>query len=240
MISLLIPSKGRPQGMQTVLESAFSKAHNSQEIEIVFYLDEDDKDSILKGQGLVDTYSSTHVKYIVGPSERVLSKLWNHCYEQATGPYYHHCGDDVVFRTKDWDALVTSTFPEDKIGFVFGRDGWVDSPRLGTHGFLHENWVQTVGYFVPPYFSADYNDTWLTDLARRIDRLYFRNDLFIEHMHFRKKKSEFDETYQERRRIAKEDQNKIIFDEKKPDRIADAEKLFQFIQNAKVKNDSDL
>ena len=51
-----------------------------------------------------------------------------------------------------------------------------------THGFLHRNWVETVGYFVPPYFSSDFNDTWLNEVADMIGRkIYSRKSAYRTH-----------------------------------------------------------
>jgi len=229
LISLLVPTRNRPSGMERLCNSAFSKAEDSNSVEIVFYIDNDDKRSRDKALELQKNYN---IKFIIG--ERiVLSNMWNECYRKATGPIYHHAGDDLVYKTKEWDRIVKSEFEKypDKILFVYGRDGIVDSGELGTHGFIHKNWIETVGYFVPPYFSADYNDTWLTDLAKRIDRLVYIPDLYIEHLHFSVGKSELDDTYRDQRARRKRDKVKALYREKEWERIRDAEKLKEFIKN---------
>ena len=68
---------------------------------------------------------------------------------------------------------------------------------FGTHGFIHRNWADTVGYFVPPYFVSDYNDTWLNDVSKELGRHCFV-DILTEHMHPGAGKHVYDETHLER------------------------------------------
>jgi hypothetical protein len=42
---------------------------------------------------------------------------------------------------------------------------------------LHKNWINTLGYFLPPHFYHWYVDTWTRDLAIKINR-YIRLDDF--------------------------------------------------------------
>ena len=183
MISVLCPTRGRPSNMLRLAESIFSMASSKGEVELIFYIDEDDTVSKEKAEELVLRYP---IKYMVGP-RIVLSQMWNECYKLAStdSEIFHHCGDDVVFRTPQWNLRIEEEFEkvEDRILFVFGRDGIVDSPVLGTHGFVHKNWVDVIGYFVPPYFEYCYNDTWLTEVATSLGRVRYLPEILIEHLH---------------------------------------------------------
>ena len=86
---------------------------------------------------------------------------------------------------------------EDRILFVHGDDG-IQGARIGTHGFLHQRWVDTVGYFVPPYFSSDYNDLWLTEVADAIGRRRYIPQVLTEHLHYSVGKSPVDANTRER------------------------------------------
>lgn len=197
MISLLVPSRGRPDALAALWASATETA--SGPIELVARLDEDDpmleKYEVHMGEGCVKFQD---LKGTVGPRD-VLSKYWNECAERARFPVMMHCGDDIRFRTAEWDKHVLTAFDSypDKIVFVHGRDG-VHDANLGTHGFLHRRWIDTVGYFVPPYFSSDYNDLWLTEVANMIGRRHFIPAVYTEHMHPAIGKGEWDITHQER------------------------------------------
>ena len=197
MISLLCPTRNRPNNVLRLVETARLTAFG--DIEFVFYVDDDD-----------DTFPLDNVSVVRGP-RIVLSEMWNRCYERASGDVLMHCGDDLIFHTVGWDAEVRAAVESvpDRIVLVHGDDGAPWSASLATHSFITRRWVETVGHFVPPLFSAEYNDTWLTEVADMIDRRIYLPHVRIEHMHYSFGKSGFDRTYaelQERRRRDNVDQ----------------------------------
>jgi hypothetical protein len=164
------------------------------EVEFVVYVDDDDPAYAANAEVLARLGG----RMISGP-RIVLSETWNRCYEHASFDVVMQCGDDIVFRTDGWDARVLKEFDKfpDKILFVHGEDGF-QGEKIGTHGFLHRNWVDAVGYFLPPYFSSDYNDLWLTEVADFIDRRRYLPDVYTEHMHPVAGKGVWDQTHHER------------------------------------------
>lgn len=217
-ISLLLPTRNRPDNLRRFVESARSLASDPDNIEIVAYIDRDD----VSYDGVLPALD---IKVVRG--ERiVLSQMWNECYKVATGEIFGHMGDDIIFRTVGWDDVVRRyiNYYSDHIAFVYGRDGF--SPdTFGTHGFLHRNWVDAVGYFVPPYFSSDYNDTWLNDVSTMVGRHLFAVELYTEHMHFINGKGPKDQTHIERLARHAADRVENVYKEKEKERIADADKL---------------
>lgn len=201
-ISLLVPTRGRPMNMHRVWTSALSTANNKEDLEIIFYIDDDDSESIEK----FDSMKNNQVKAVFG-NRICLSQCWNKALEASSGDILWHGGDDNIFRTKGWDDIVRNEFNkyEDKMVFVFGRDG-INDGCLGTHGFLHRNWVDVAGYFCPPYFVSDYNDTWFNDVFNDVGRRIFNDNFYIEHCHWLNHKATIDKTHAERlERHKKED-----------------------------------
>lgn len=216
--SLLVPTRQRPAGIERFFDSAFGLAERPDDLELVVYVDDDD-----------DSYDNvewpTNTTIVKGP-RITLSEMWNRCYAASTGDICGHMGDDIVFRTVGWDRLVRLAFADytDHIVFVHGRDGIQDA-RLGTHGFLHRRWADTLGYFVPPYFSSDYNDTWLTQVADAIGRRVYLHDLYTEHMHFLAGKAEVDQNTRDRLERHNADDVAGLYQRLAPERAADAAKL---------------
>lgn len=218
MISLLLPSRGRPENITRLWDSAISLAANPDDIEMVVAVDNDDP--------RLSEYLGAAPGKLLKMDRTVLSVYWNCCYKEAKGPIYMHCGDDIIFRTQGWDTAVKEAFAEykDNIVFVHGDDGGGNGQNFGTHGFIHEKWVQTVGYFVPPYFSSDYNDTWLNDVANMLGRRKYV-DILTEHMHPAFGKGPMDLTHQERLTRHRNDGVDGLYSNKAEERIQDANKL---------------
>lgn len=213
-------------------DSAIDTADDPKDIEFVHYIDEDDVQTYAP---IKDGYRGHLHKWIVGP-RIVLSQMWNKCHEAAKGPYYFHAGDDLIFRTQGWDMYLKAAIDQypDKIAFVHGRDGSPhDGTGFGTHGMIHKNWVDTVGYFVPKYFSSDYNDAWLNEVSRMIKRHVCVQEVLTEHMHPNFGKGPMDQTHIDRLERHTNDNVDGIYEAKAFEREADAAKLIQFIKDFK-------
>lgn len=214
MISLLCPTRGRPDNMRRFADSA--RSTSSTPVEIVWYVDSDD---IASQQVFVDLGDAACVEK---HGSRPLSDMWNCCARVSSGDILGMMGDDVVFRTPDWDQVVAEVFDRfsDRIAFVYGRDGLQDSV-LGTHGFVSREWVQATGRMTGGFFEHDYADTWLNDVAERVGRRVFVPDVLIEHMHPDAGKAPLDDTYECRRGIGQA----TLYEQLAPERARDAEKL---------------
>jgi hypothetical protein len=248
-ISALVPTRNRINTSQgnfpdQLIKSAEETCDDFDAVEFVFYIDDDDEDS----KEYFENLDYENVKYVCG--ERiVLSEMWNSCYKNSTGDILFHCGDDIRLRTQGWDTKIRKKFSEvgDRILFAFGDDGKRQPGSFGTHGFIHRKWADAVGYFVPPYFSCDYNDTWLNDVAKMVGRWTFV-DIYTEHIHPRAwvdrnnhglgKKYVWDQTHQERLDRNTRDKNPQLYDKFLPKRLEDVMKLQEVIDEFKRKKDS--
>lgn len=228
MVSVLTPTRGRPASVERMLESGLRTA--DAEVEFVFYLDDDDP-YLEQTREIIRHYDAFAR---IGP-RIVLSEAWNRCYESSASEIVMQCGDDIVFRTQGWDVTVTDVFRHypDRIVFVHGDDGF-QHERIGTHGFLHRNWVEAVGYFVPPYFASDYNDLWLTEVADAIGRRVYLEDVLTEHMHPVVGKGPLDQTHQERLERHRVEDCDRIWRETAELRAQDVEKLRAAIRGSEV------
>lgn len=222
-ISLLVPTRERPAQLARFCDSALRLAERPDAVEVVVYVDRDDSS--------YDDFDWPDGTVVVAGDRITLSECWNRCHAAASGPIFGHMGDDIVFRTQGWDRLVRDVFNSwpDRIVFVHGRDG-IQDERLGTHGFLHERWVDTVGHFVPPYFSSDFNDTWLTDVADRLGRRVFVSNLITEHLHFSVGKAEIDQNTLDRLIRHQADQVERRYADLESERAGDAAKLAAVIE----------
>jgi hypothetical protein len=214
-ISILCPTRGRPEQVKNMLASL--RETSIVMPEVMFYVDDDD-----------DTFPHPQlgagVRIISGP-RILMTEMWNRCAEAATGEIMLLSGDDVLFKTKGWDDQVRRAFAAfpDRLVLVHGDDG-LHGNRFGTHCFLHRAWVDAVGYFSPPYFSSDYGDTWINDVFNALDRRIFL-PIVTEHLHPLAGKGKWDKTHQERLERHKRDNVEQLYKDLEPQRIADIKKV---------------
>jgi GT2 family glycosyltransferase len=216
MFSLLAPTRGRPQALQDMADSAHATATGP--IEVFAYVDDDDPH--------LDQYVATSgVSVVVGP-RIVLSDCWNVLARKAQGDFLHMSADDIRFRTPGWDQIIRETFEQfpDRIACVYGRDG-IHDEKLATHGFISRRWFETVGYFTWHEFPCDFADTWLHDVAQMVGRLIYQPEVLIEHLHPIANKAEWDQTHNERRARGKSSRVEALYRRLKPRRFEDAKKL---------------
>lgn len=205
IISLLTPSRGRPESFHQMIDSAYSTASYPAQIEIVARLDSDDRSLPKYG-----------AEWLTGP-RITLSNYWNECAAKASGEILMQCADDIRFRTENWDEVVREAFKDyaDRIVYVYGRDGIADE-RMATHGFMHRRWYETLGYFTWPRFSSDYGDLWNHTIAKRLGRLHYIEELYTEHLHPAVDKAPMDETHRERVERDKGGANQKIWEGAQP------------------------
>lgn len=223
MISVLLPTRGRPNNVERLLRSI--EDTTTTDVDVIVYVDNDDPTR----ERTVEHVFNFGGRVVDG-SRVVLSEMWNRCYEHATTDVVMQCGDDIVFRTSGWDELVLTEFERypDRIAFVHGDDGF-QHDKIGTHGFLHRNWVDIVGYFVPPYFSSDYNDLWLTEVADALGRRVYLPTVYTEHMHPVVGKGPLDQTHRERMERHRQDDVDGLYRRLAPERATDVAKLREAI-----------
>lgn len=225
MVSLLAPTRKRPDRFVEFYKSVMNTADKRTQVEVVAYIDDDDNS--------YDEIELPRLTKVKGAGLN-LSQKWNMAYENSKGDYLGMGADDVIFRTKGWDTIIKKAIDQypDKIAFVFGDDSSPSGRKHGTHGFIHRNWAEATGYFVPPYFADNYVDLWLNVVANMIGRKHYV-DIFTEHMHFGFDKSDLDDTYEKGRERAHTGVSRRTYDEKTPERELDAQKLREFINGYK-------
>jgi hypothetical protein len=202
LISLLLPTRQRPNELKRLADSAVATATHPDRVELVVFIDSDD---VAYSPGLFESLEMPWA-LVRGPrlhnGQVNLSHKWNECWNSASGDIYMHCGDDIVFRTNGWDDAVRDKINEypGKIAFVWCDDYGTGTDRsdFGTHGFIHRNWTDVVGRFVPPYFVSDFNDTWFNDVAVALGVRAHLPQHLTEHMHYIFQKAQIDQNTRER------------------------------------------
>lgn len=225
VISLLCPTRGRAALFKRMCEAIYATTENIAAIELIAYVDEDDKASYELD------FAGVPGKTLILPKEpmAVANKL---CLDNAQGDIIVLMNDDVVLRTKGWDRLLrekVAQFP-DEIYIAYPNDLFKQG-KLCTFPIISR---KTYEIFVDPFpaqYEGNFIDTHLFDIFQRLkkqgfNRIIYCQDIIFEHMHYRLGKGEFDETYRARRRFG----NDVHFIELSDQRSDAALRLQQMIQ----------
>jgi len=192
VISLIVPTRGRPNYIKQLWESAYSLASRKDLLEIVFRIDNDDTASL---EAISNLYSEYGDKIVLFSGKRItLSECNNQAYSLAKGDIIWLGGDDNLFKTKSWDDVIRREFDEydDRICLVGGND--LCNQEIITHPFLSREFINELGGKIAPFqFKYNYTDTVLNDIANGIGRV-IKTNVVIEHLHFSNGKREVDET----------------------------------------------
>lgn len=219
MISILTPSRSRPELAKRMMQSAFKSA--GCEIDIMFYLNADDP--LLKDYL---SFLSPH-QYIIGPNQSTCYS-WNLMAENATFDILFLVGDDAQFDCNDWGVKVINAFSQypDRIACVYPRAPSVGKKK-NPHFCLHKNWINAVGYFLPPVFYHWYVDTWIREVAVSIGRFHLISDF---EMPIENIKDEVNRSYHHSWMRERDD---WVWDKTAHYRDADVRQLRDFIANYK-------
>jgi len=199
VISVLVPSRNRPQSLKELCDSLFINASNPNQIEVIVYFDLDDSHipECIEYFNELSTKYTNPVKVIIGP-RLVLSDYPNKLLQAASSDIFMNLGDDMRCKAPNWDTEIISAINiyQDKINFVYVDDGYW-GPDLASHYIIHRNYVECLGYFSPPFFDYGYSDAWMYQVAQKLGRIHYIPILF-EHMHYSIGKGELDQTYQDK------------------------------------------
>lgn len=184
MISLLCPTRGRPERAMQFLNSVLETQAN--ENEIIFGLQSDD-------QKLEEYPIEIHSRAVIfEPSTTVY--YWNSLATKAKGNLLTLIADDVIMHTKDWDLkfeAVSKQYPDGAylITTQDGRGHGIAPNNLPTpHPTITRKWFETLGYFTFPGLFHYYADTWNSKIARTLGRQINLYDVTWEHI------KEYDDT----------------------------------------------
>jgi hypothetical protein len=191
-ISVLCPTRGRPEQLGLMIETALAKAKYPEKLEFCIWIDrgDDSYEGFLQG--------NSHLNLKVFSGSRVwLSTAWNTLASFSTGDLLMWLGDDSVFLTNNWDEEVINQICKfkDYMGLVYVNDLGNYQQVWANIGVVHRNWLHTFGYLFSPHMRDNGIDGWITDVSRRIGRCMYLEHVHIEHRQHRQNKSSYDDTY---------------------------------------------
>lgn len=186
-LGVIIPTRGRRAQCERLLES-YDKT--TEFAELMFVTDPDDKKTY-EGMNWKDAMHAT-----LDPRGSLVQKL-NETAHNIAGQYdaLMFVGDDHVFETEGWDAILMRKLEENGgTGFLYPDDKRRnDVPEIC---LISSDIVQLLGHFADPSLNHYYIDNVWSELGRRSSLLRFVPEVVIEHKHYSVDKSaRRDKTY---------------------------------------------
>lgn len=194
LISLLLPTRGRPALVNRLFASIAGTSSHLEQVEVVLYVDEDDTSSHDLGS------TDFRVVRIVGPA-LTMGGYNSACLQRARGDVLILANDDMVIRTPGWDDRIRAMNAEfeDQIYLGYANDLFKKS-RFCTFPILSRRTCELLADPYPTAYRRAFIDVHLFDIFKRLqhagfDRIRYYDDLVFEHLHYRTGKAPYDETY---------------------------------------------
>jgi hypothetical protein len=233
-ISLLVPSRERLNLKLTLICSILTTVKNINNVELVFGIDEDDptRDIVYKISEAIPFVKIIDIKNngkFIG-----INKIWNLLFPHAQGDILGYVGDDMVFKTNDWDIKISEEFnsdncPKDNIKLVHCYDGFRNKDEICVNAFLHKKYTEIIGYLCREEFLINWSDQWLYQTFKAFNRVEWRKDIHIQHNHWVFGKRERDNVAN---RMLSDNKDKIsdeLWHSLKDERIKDVEKISKYL-----------
>lgn len=157
MISVLLPTRGRPQQLREAISSLIR--HSAGPVEILVAADTDDVALPEYGRML----DNRTVKWFVQEPFPTLAQKVNSLVPHASGDWMLQFTNDMIVTANMWDVRIIARMPifNRAIGYTFvGNDEGKASLPI-----LPRNIVAELGWFCPPHFPFWFSDSWMTELV---------------------------------------------------------------------------
>ncbi len=188
-ISLLVPSRERLNLKLTLISSIITTVKDINNVELIFGIDEDDPtkeivEKICKAIPFVKIIYIKNNKKFIG-----INKIWNILYPHAEGNILGYIGDDMVFKTQNWDEKILEEFNDinlekDQIKLVHCYDGFRYNDEICVNAFIHKKYTDILGYFCREEFLINWSDQWMYQTFKAFNRVKHRPDIHIQHNHW--------------------------------------------------------
>ena len=170
-LSLIVPTRGRPESLRRMLASVAATARDSDRIEIVLVVDDDDH---------VEGFPGLNIREVVGPPDRTMGELNNAGYAASRGEYVMLLNDDVVIRTRGWDRSVLSCFKRfpDPVALVHVNDTLMRD-YLCTFPILSRTYCEWIGGICPTEYERYRIDDHIEDVFNILAFLGIRRSVYL-------------------------------------------------------------
>lgn len=174
-ISIIHPSRSRPQQAESTIKLWLENATDSSQIEYILSIDHDDK-HLKTYKAIADKYGiKTHVALNKSAIEAI-----NRAAKKSNGNLLVVVSDDFLCPA-GWDNSLLAELEDNEDFIVKTQDGIQD--WIITMPILDRKYYERFGYVYFPGYKHLFCDTEMTSVADILDRK-ITSDLFFEHQHY--------------------------------------------------------
>lgn len=193
-LTILVPTRGRIGNALRLLDQ-FREVCQA-DTELVFVISADDPEHDLYYWHLTQR-GGRAVTVSVDPEKPGVVAPLNAGFEavkDSLGYAVGFMGDDHCPRTLGWDVKLLESLRELKTGIAYGND-LLQGEKMATAVVMTSEIPKTLGYMAPPSLQHYCLDLVWIDWGKGINKLAYREDVIIEHMHPVMRKAKSDATY---------------------------------------------
>lgn len=163
MISVILPSRGRPDALERSVRSLFDKAADPSRIEVLVGFDVDDAPTPVRAQLLAE--NAWDVRVVPFPERHGYHGLHKYCNALsavAKGDWHFLWNDDATMETTGWDIVVHShdhTKPA-----LLSPSSTGMGHRISCFPLISRTWFDVT----KRWSASPHNDSWVMEVARAL------------------------------------------------------------------------
>lgn len=165
-LSVILPTRGRPDGAQRAIESILDTASRPDHVEILLGTDADD----MASDPQAIAAGCAQVSWRMAPREKTLGHLFNALVARTSGEAVLVAYDDCVYATPGWDEETRAAVlvAPQGLGVIFAHDHQcgrhhtsmpVLTRKMVDFALAHQ------GFVYPPWFPFWFHDTWWDEIS---------------------------------------------------------------------------
>lgn len=165
-ITVMFPTRGRPEGLERSLTTLIERASDVSRLEILLAIDRDDQATIDHCLNVLQPWlKSLDCRYKFIQFDRLgytkLNLYLNELSKHAQGQWLFFYNDDAAMETQDWDQIVMESGQE----FCLLRAETNHGHPYAIFPILPRKWIDLVGHFS----LHQLNDAWVSQIGWMLD-----------------------------------------------------------------------
>lgn len=161
-ISVLIPSRGRPEMLKMTVNALDHLASEGNKITYCIAADVDDVATHLAANDLARKAGNVNVITMDRPAG--IGRMYNELARLNPADAYLPFADDVLPLVQDWDVKIAQGVAQ------YPLLAWHDhfNGQFPSYPIISKAWYEAAGTIFPEYFPFWYNDTWINEIVTMV------------------------------------------------------------------------